>query len=129
VTLDELEHKLLRPLGEPRIHFAINCASRSCPALADKPYLASTLEQQLEDTATLFANNSYHLRLVDGEVITNPILSWFADDFTKGGGVTKFLAHRVKPSPLAEKLSAGANLTYFTYDWALNLAEIPPLKK
>jgi len=125
VTLDQLEHAMLRPLGEPRIHFAINCASRSCPSLAATPYLATTLEQQLEVAAKSFASNPYHLRLVDGSIITNPILSWFAADFSKGGGVATFLASRVSPSPLAQKLTAGATLTYFTYDWSLNLATTP----
>ena len=125
VTLDHLEHALLRPLGEPRIHFAINCASRSCPSLAATPYLAITLEQQLETATKAFANNPYHVRLVDGDIITNPILSWFAADFAQSGGVTKFLASRVSPSPLAHQLTANATLTYFTYDWSLNIAATP----
>ncbi len=125
VTLDHLEHGLLRPLGEPRIHFAINCASRSCPSLAATPYLAITLEQQLEAATKAFANNPYHLRLVDGNIITNPILSWFAVDFAASGGVTKFLASRVTPSPIAHQLATNAKLTYFTYDWSLNIAATP----
>jgi Protein of unknown function, DUF547 len=122
VTLDQLEHALLRPLGDPRIHFAINCASRSCPSLIDKPFLAATLDQQLTAVTQAFANNPYHLRLVNDVIVTNPILSWFAEDFKHSGGVPTFLQSYVKPSPLAQQLASGTTLTYFTYDWSLNLS-------
>ncbi len=122
VTLDHVEHALLRPLGDPRIHFAINCASRSCPALASTAYLGKDLDLQLEQAAKLFANNSYHLRLENNTVITNPILSWFSDDFVLSGGVNSFLGKRLPDGALKKQLASGASLTYFSYDWSLNMA-------
>jgi hypothetical protein len=121
-TLDELERAVLRPLGEPRIHFAINCASRSCPPLAAQPYLAATLEAQLEASARAFAASPYQMRLERGVLRTNPILDWFGDDFTAVGGVRAFLRARVPAGPVADYLAGGQALEFFTYDWRLNLA-------
>ncbi|MBW1814260.1 MAG: DUF547 domain-containing protein, partial [Deltaproteobacteria bacterium] len=58
ITLDDIEHKILRPrFKDPRVHFTINCAALSCPPLGSKPYLGSTLDQQLNDASTAFINN------------------------------------------------------------------------
>ncbi len=125
-TLDELEHAVLRPLGEPRIHFAINCASRSCPSLADQPYVASTLDAQLDAAARAFAGSTYHLRLEQGVLRLNPILSWFGDDFAAGGGVRAFLQQHVPPGTVATALAADTPLKTFDYDWRLNLTGAAP---
>lgn len=124
-TLDAMEHAVLRPLGDPRIHMAVNCASRSCPPLAAEPYRAATIEAQLEAAARAFAASPAHLRLADGALQANPILLWFAGDFTAGGGVAAFLAARVPPGPVADHLAAGRPLAFLAYDWSLNLAEKP----
>lgn len=120
-TLDQLEHAILRPFGEPRIHFAINCASRSCPPLIAQPFIATTLDAQLEAVSVAFATSPYHVRLVDSAVQVNPILSWFGDDFAAGGGVSAFLAKRATPA-VRERLTAGVKPGFFAYDWSLNLA-------
>jgi len=125
-TLDELEHKVLRPLGEPRIHVAINCASKSCPPLAAQPYLVATLDAQLEATARAFAADPYHVRLEQGVLRINPILDWFAEDFTAGGGIRAFLRARVPAGPVADYLAGGKPLKFFDYDWKLNLAAVKP---
>ncbi len=124
-TLDELEHELLRPLGEPRIHFAVNCASRSCPALAAVPLRADTLEAQLEAAARAFVTDALQLRRDARAVLTNPLLDWFAKDFEASGGVREFLRLRA-PSDIAQSLEQGAALRFFEYDWALNLAVAEP---
>ncbi len=123
-SLDAIEHALLRPLGEPRIHFAINCASRSCPALAARPYLAATLESQLEAAARDFVASAQHLRLDDGVLRVNPILDWFAGDFAAGtaGGVRAFLRARAPAGAVAQALAGDSPLQFFTYDWTLNLS-------
>lgn len=123
-TLDEMEHAVLRPLGEPRIHVAINCASRSCPPLAAEPFRAATLDAQLEAVTRAFVASPYHLRLEAGELHTNPILQWFAADFATGGGVRAFLAARAPAGPLAAALAGTTPIRYFTYDWSLNLAGV-----
>ena len=125
-TLDEIEHKVLRPLGEPRIHVAINCASKSCPPLAAQPYLVATLDAQLKATARAFAADPYHLRLEQGVLRINPILDWFGEDFTAGGGVRAFLRANVPAGPVADYLAGSKPLKFFDYDWKLNLAAAKP---
>ncbi len=124
-TLDELEHTVLRPLGEPRIHFAINCASRSCPPLAVQPYLVATLDAQLEAIARAFATSPYQVRLVQGVLRINPILDWFGDDFTADGGVRAFLRARIPAGPVGDYLAGSKPLKFFDYDWKLNLSVSP----
>jgi len=122
--LDAIEHEIIRPLGEPRIHFAVNCASVSCPPLIAEPFRAATLEAQLEAVATRFAQSPYHVRL-DGERLqVNPILDWFASDFTADGGVAAFLRPRVTPAVRAH-VDAGGKIGFFAYDWKLNLSTTP----
>jgi hypothetical protein len=58
ISLDDIEHKILRPMGDPRIHFAINCASFSCPDLSSFEYKAETLDKQLEEAKDQFLDNS-----------------------------------------------------------------------
>ena len=121
-TLDEMEHAVLRPLGDPRIHMAINCASRSCPPLIAEPFRLATLDAQLEAAARAFAASPHHLRLDEGVLRINPILDWFGADFAAGGGVRAFLRARVPPGPVADYLSGTGPLQSFDYDWTLNLA-------
>jgi hypothetical protein len=125
-TLDELEHSVLRPMGEPRIHVAINCASRSCPPLAGEPYRAATIDAQLEAAARAFAASTYHLRLESGVLRINPILDWFGEDFQASGGVRAFLRARVPAGPVADYLAGDGALKTFDYDWRLNLAGATP---
>lgn len=124
LSLNAIEHEVLRPLGEPRIHFAINCASRSCPPLIAEPFRTATLDAQLTAVATAFAQSSYHVRLDGKDLQVNPILSWFGDDFRAGGGVAAFLAPRTRPE-VRHYLEQGGTLDFFTYDWLLNRAAVP----
>jgi Protein of unknown function, DUF547 len=125
VTLDQIEHAMLRPLGEPRIHFAVNCASVSCPPLMSKPFIAAQLDAQLREATLGFVNSTYHLRLVDGKIITNPILSWFGEDFA-ATGVQGFLAsYMTNDNPLRERLIAKQRVTFFDYNWSLNNSTTP----
>ena len=126
-TLDAIENAVLRPLGEPRIHFAINCASRSCPTLSAQAYRAATLTAQLANATAAFAHDPTQLRLADGHLRVNPILDWFAADFAAAGGVRKFLLSEVtEPGPLATQLAGADPLQFFIYDWRLNLAHALP---
>ncbi len=125
-TLDEIEHAVLRPLGEPRIHVAINCASRSCPPLAAEPYRAATLDAQLAAAARVFATSPYHVRSADGTLQVNPILDWFGGDFAGVGGPRGFLRAYVTDSAMAAQLTGDGRLAFFPYDWRLNLAGAAP---
>jgi hypothetical protein len=122
LTLDGIEHAILRPLGDPRIHFAVNCASRSCPALAAEPYRAATIDAQLEAATVAFANDRTHLRAVPGAIEANAILGWFAADFAPAGGAAAFLAPRVGDDALRAALAQPGELRVLAYDWSLNLA-------
>lgn len=122
VTLDQLEHERLRPMGEPRIHFAINCASRSCPALAATPYRAATLEADLAAAAQRFLGDPRQLRFSEGRLQVNPILDWFGADFAPLGGVRAFLRDHVAEGPLKDHLRGPGELGFFDYDWSLNLS-------
>lgn len=95
-SLDEIEHELLRgdpDYRDPRVHFAVNCASIGCPALRHEAYTAERLDAQLADQARRFlsdrSRNRYVPRRRRFEV--SPIFDWYADDFEAGGGVTRFL--------------------------------------
>jgi hypothetical protein len=115
VTLDELEHRILRPMGEPRIHFGIVCASVSCPDLRVEPYTAKRLDAQLDDQTRKFLGNpAKGARVEEGSVRVSQIFDWFKKDFDKLGGVATFI-RRYQDVP--EKLPVKANIPY---DWSLN---------
>ena len=94
-TLNEIEHEILRKMGEPRIHVAIVCASVSCPDLRKEAYTADKLDSQLDDQMTQFLANSEKGLKVDsknGYVYFSSIFKWFAEDFEPKGGVRMFIA-------------------------------------
>jgi hypothetical protein len=115
VTLDVLEHKVLRPLGEPRVHFAIVCASVSCPDLRAEPYAAARLNEQLDAQAQAFlANPAKGLREDGGYIRVSRIFDWFEKDFDVAGGVESFIRHHFPGLP---RLPVKADIPY---DWSLN---------
>ena len=115
VSLGEVEHKVLRPMGEPRIHLAIVCASVSCPDLRDDPYTASKLSAQLDDQARRFLDNPGK-GLIAGKdkVQVSQIFDWFEKDFVAVGGVTAFIKHYKTDMP---DLKIKTNIDY---DWTVN---------
>jgi hypothetical protein len=118
VTLGEIEHKILRPMAEPRIHFAIVCASVSCPDLRNEPFTASRLNMQLDDqTRQFLKNQNKGLRIGIHAIRVSKIFSWFDDDFEASGGVSAFIKHYRSDLPA---LKTQANLPY---DWAVNAIE------
>ena len=119
-SLDEIEHQIIRPLGDPRIHFALNCASKSCPPLRAEAYTAKKLEQQLSAQEHDFLSSDYHLRLGRKRLELNPILKWFADDFKQLGGVRRYLIDRAENKSIKQHLQQQGRISYFAYDWSLN---------
>ncbi|MCX7633652.1 MAG: DUF547 domain-containing protein [Turneriella sp.] len=110
-SLDAIEHKILRPMLEPRIHFAIVCASLSCPDLRREAYRAQKLERQLsEQTKSFLANTSKGLRHENGVIYHSAIFSWFAQDF---GPLEQFFARYGYPTPAGEYRE-------MPYNWSLN---------
>ncbi len=116
-NLYDLENKVIRKLGDPRIHFAINCASNSCPTLQ----AAHWTQEELESATRAFVNNPQQVRVTSEGVSVNPILDWYKEDF---GNVPEFLLRYANEGPLREqllKVKAGkARLNYFEYDWGVN---------
>jgi len=115
-NLDQIEHDILRKqFEEPRIHFAINCASFSCPQLRAEAYTAEKLEQQLQEQTILFINNADKNIISKDEVQLSKIFSWFSGDFTKKGSLIEYLNQYAKTI-----ISSDAEIDYLDYNWELN---------
>lgn len=121
VSLDHIEHDILRPrYKDPRVHFAINCAAKSCPPLRSEPYLADILDQQLDRATRSFINNPKSYRF-DGRVFyVSRIFKWFSEDFNEDaiGFILQYAAGDLK-----KKLGTHSekfNVKYLDYDWSLN---------
>jgi hypothetical protein len=121
-TPDEIEHEILRPkFRDPRVHFAIVCASTSCPKLRPEAYVAGRLDQQLDDAARVFINDPDRNRFVIGHVAVSPIFQWFAQDFIdEAGSVPRFLLRYVAGEKKAILGSFTGDLQYLEYNWKLN---------
>ncbi len=114
--LNHIEHNILRrDYEEPRIHFAINCASASCPRLLNEAYTAERLEDQLQMMAIDFINDSSKNMISEDAVEISKIFSWFKGDFTKGGSVVDYLNKYA-----SIKINEKAIVSHHPYDWSLN---------
>jgi len=124
-SLGEIEHEILRPMGEPRIHGAIVCASISCPDLRREPYLGDRLDAQLDDNMRAWLAHPDKGLSIDrsrNAVTLSPIFEWFEDDFAVLGGV---MAVAVRYAPVGDRTwleahGGEADVAYFDYDWKLN---------
>jgi hypothetical protein len=130
-SLDEVEHELLRrneDYPDPRIHFAVNCASIGCPALRPEAYVGDALEQQLEDqTRRFLADRSRNRAETDGRSLRiSPIFDWYEEDFERGwrgtDSVSAFLTLYADSLGLPTEKPTGEpwRVRYSEYDWRLN---------
>lgn len=131
-SLDEIEHETLRKPGaydEPRVHYAVNCASVGCPMLREEAYVPERLEQQLEQQAQRFLSDPTRNRAAGGKLEVSRIFQWFKEDWSSGyQGIRsreQYFARYAKllsPDPAQQKLVAegGAPITHLDYDWTLN---------
>ena len=133
-SLDGVEHGLIRAAGvfdEPRVHFALNCASIGCPMLREEAYVAERLGVQLEDAVTRFLGDRSRNRYdpASGGLEVSKIFDWYKEDFEKGGrgtgSVSRFLARHA--DLLADGAAARSTvrqgnvpIRYLDYDWNLN---------
>ena len=123
-SLNAIEHKVLRKLDEPRIHFAVVCASIGCPPLRSEAYTAKRLEAQLADATRTFFAKAEHFQADPGRktVHVSPILKWFGDDFgsTSKQGLVGLIDYM--PDPSIRQMIAEREFTvyYLDYDWNLN---------
>ena len=131
-TLDGIEHETLRKPGaydEPRVHFAVNCASIGCPMLREEAFTAAALEGQLEEQAVRFLSDRSRNRFASGRLEVSEIFKWFKEDWTSGyQGIQsreKYFARYAKllsDNPGHQTLVAEgkAPISHLDYDWTLN---------
>ncbi len=122
-SLNDVEHEILRKMGEPRIHVAIVCASVSCPDLRKEAFTAERLNEQLDDQTKKFLENTGKGLKVDARkkrVYVSSIFKWFDDDFESQGGVTAFLIKYAAPAQQKSLKDFGRKLKYLDYNWDLN---------
>jgi hypothetical protein len=115
MSLDGIEHGLLRKnYREPRVHFAVNCASVGCPMLREEAYAAARLERQLEEQAVRFLSDRSRNRYRDGRLEVSKIFDWFKDDFEPRQ------AYFVRYAKALGYPGGEVPLTFLDYDWSLN---------
>ncbi|MEO9892087.1 DUF547 domain-containing protein [Aurantibacter sp.] len=116
-SLGSIEHKILRKMDEPRIHFAINCASYSCPKLINTAFLPSTMEEQLEAATVDFINDTTRNKITEDKVQLSNIFKWYKSDFTDNGSLIDYLNKYA-----TSRASNDSKISYLKYDWGLNQA-------
>ncbi len=121
VTLDHIEHDILRPqFKDPRVHFAVNCASIGCPPLFKEPFIGKSLHQQLNAATTAFINSKLFNRLEGNTLYVSKIFKWFKEDFNHDiiGFFEQYAADELKAE--IEDRRATIKIEYLDYDWGLN---------
>jgi hypothetical protein len=119
MSFNKLEKDVIRArFKEPRIHFALNCASRSCPPLASDPFTARRLDTQLDGLARGFVNSDRGVTQTGSTLELSKIFDWYNEDFGGPKGTLAFInKHRATPLP------SGAKVVYQNYNWNLNEAK------
>lgn len=114
-NLDEIEHKIVRKMGEPRIHFALVCAAKSCPKLHNKAFTASNLESTLTKLTKEFLADTSKNSISEKNLKLSKIFNWFAKDFKEKGSLIDFLNQYSEV-----KISKKAKKSFMDYNWSLN---------
>lgn len=115
VSLSKIEFGILRKMNEPRIHFAINCASYSCPKLMNKAYTSKAMELQLQQATMSFINDKTKNQISKEELNLSPIFKWYRGDFMQKRSLISF----IQPYTTID-LQENIKLSYLPYDWSLN---------
>jgi len=121
LTLDQIENSVLRPeFNEPRIHYAINCASIGCPNLAARAWRAETMDADLTAAARTYINHPRGVSIdTRGRVRVSTLYRWFAADFGGAAGVLTHLRRYASPD-LQARLARATTISTYSYDWGLN---------
>lgn len=114
-SLGDIEHKILRKMNEPRIHFAINCASFSCPNLLNEAFTDTQLEAQLKFVTKSFLSDTTKNTFTTDKIEISKIFDWFAEDFKTKGSLIDFINQNG-----GLKISSKAKIKYKEYNWNLN---------
>jgi hypothetical protein len=133
VTLDDIEHRILRPeFGDARVHMAVNCASKSCPPLRAEPYAGADLDRQLDEAAQRYLASPAGTRVAGGRLLVSRIFEWYGDDFIKryaamhpGSGraadrAIRGFVERYGPPEAAAASRSDLPIRFLDYDWSLN---------
>ena len=135
MSLDNIEHDTLRAKGrfdDPRIHFAVNCASIGCPMLREEAFVPERLEAQLDEQALRFMSDRSRNRYADGKLLLSKIFDWYGADFKAGykginslGAFAARYANQLADAPAdRERIKAGGvDIGFLDYDWKLNDAK------
>jgi hypothetical protein len=127
ISLNDLEKRLRDEFKDPRIHFAINCASKSCPPIRPNAYVAASIDDQLDEATRKYLASPGAVEVITGggktTIVSVKIFDWYASDFKASGGPLAFI-QKYGPPAAAEAIAAGkAKLAYADYDWSLNSAK------
>ena len=117
ISLGAIENSLLRKMDEPRIHFAINCASISCPKLINEAYTSENIEKQLEKATNEFINSDKN-EISASQLKLSSIFDWYKNDFTENGSLIEYINQYSEV-----KINSNAQVDYKNYDWNLNEAK------
>lgn len=128
-SLDDIEHNILRKMDEPRIHFAVVCASKGCPQLWNRAYSAAGIDEELSANARRFFARSENFRAdpTKGAVAISQLLKWYGTDFAPTPQGQLKVLRRYFPVPESHAwMDAGrATVSYLEYDWGLNDQALP----
>ena len=121
LSLDDIEHEILRPgFGDPRVHYAVNCASIGCPNLMTEAFTGAKLDAQLDAGARAYINNARGISVRNGAVKASSIYDWFGKDFAGiPGGVLGHARTYAEPA-LKRELENITVISDYGYDWSLN---------
>ncbi len=126
-SLDEIEHDILRgKFGEEQIHFAVNCASESCPVLRSEAYTGAKLGTQLREQAEAFLRDSTrnHIKLEGNTLYLSKIFEWYRSDFeSKKGSLLKYIAQFFSGEERERLESGNITIKFLDYNWNLNEAK------
>lgn len=115
-SLDEIEKDMLLKIGDARVHFAINCASYSCPKLHHQAFTASNIEEKLEQLTSAFINDTKLNSIRKDQAELSKIFKWYKSDFEdEAGSLIEFINRYAE-----EKISSDAKISYKEYNWSLN---------
>ena len=121
ISLNDIEHRILRPIWkDPRIHYAVNCASLGCPNLQNLAFTAENIERLLTKAAKEYINHPRGVKITDGKLLVSSIYNWFSSDF--GTNDIEILSHlKQYASPnLKVQLEHFNKISSHDYDWAVN---------
>lgn len=120
ISLDDIDYRVLKKLNEPRIHFSINCASYSCPSLKNRAFYPDTIENELENAAITFLNDSERNQISKKEAKLSKLFDWFSADFTTQTDLVTFINQYSKV-----KINDKTKISFLDYNWSLNNVDAP----